>query len=346
MNPTMKAVIIQEHGGVEKLKYVEAHPVPGIGAGEVQVNVKAVALNRLDLWVREGWPGLKLQFPHVLGSDAAGIITKIGEGVRNVKIGDEVLLAPGWGCGDCQFCLEGKDNLCQHYKILGQNTQGVYAEFVKAPAANALPIPLGLSFEEAAAIPLVFLTAWHMLVDQVNLQPGEDILIHAGGSGVGSAAIQIAKLLGARVFTTASSQPKLDKAAELGADICFNYTESDFFEEVMKQTNKCGVDVVFEHVGESTWEKSIKSLRKGGRLVTCGATTGHQAVTDLRYVFFKELKILGNFMGPKAGLASALKFFPEKLKPVVDKVFDLKDAAKAHDYLNNREQFGKVILKV
>lgn len=346
MNPTMKAVVLQEHGGVEKLEYVEDHPVPGVGAGEVLVNVKAVALNRLDLWVREGWPGLKLVFPHVPGSDAAGIITQIGEGVHNIKVGDEVLLAPGWGCGTCQFCLEGNDNLCQYYKILGQNTRGVYAEFVKAPASNAFTIPLSLSFEEAAAIPLVFLTAWHMLVAQVNLQPGEDILIHAGGSGVGSAAIQIAKMLGARVITTASSQAKLDKTAELGADVCINYTKNDFFDEVMNLTNKRGVDVVFEHVGESTWGRSIKSLRKGGRLVTCGATTGYKPVTDLRHVFFRELKILGNFMGPKSGLADALKFFPDKLKPVVDKVFYLKDAGKAHEYLDNREQFGKVVLRV
>lgn len=340
----MKAVVIHEHGGVEKLSY-EEFPLPQIAADDVLVQARAVALNHLDLWVRGGLPSIKLTMPHILGSDAAGVVAEVGELVKNVKVGDEVLLAPAWGCGTCQACLTGDDNYCRQYKVLGQNAQGVYAEYVKVPAENAFPIPRGLTFDEAAAIPLVFLTAWHMLVEQARVQPGEDVLVLAAGSGVGSAGIQIAKLFGARVIATASTDGKLQKAQELGADEIINYVEKDFAEEVRRLTNKKGVEIVFEHVGKSTWEKSIKALARGGRLVTCGATTGYDPTTDLRYIFFKELQILGNFMGRKEGLGQALKFFPEKLKAVIDRAFPLKDAAKAHQRLMNREQFGKVILR-
>ncbi len=215
---------------------------------------------------------------------------------------------------------------------------------MNAPGENAFPIPEGLGFEEAAAIPLVFLTAWHMLVHQAKVRPGEDVLVLAAGSGVGSAGIQIAKLFGARVLATASTEEKLEKARELGADEIINYREKDFLAEVKRLTGKRGVDIVFEHVGKMTWEKSIKALTKGGRLVTCGATTGYDPVTDLRYVFFKELKILGNFMGRKEGLREALRFFPFRLRPVLDTTFPLKEAARAHERLSRREQFGKVVL--
>ncbi|NIR51246.1 zinc-binding dehydrogenase, partial [candidate division KSB1 bacterium] len=330
-------------GDLDKLSY-ENYPTPQIAADEVLVEVKAISLNHLDLWVRQGLPNLKLNMPHILGSDAAGVVAEVGELVKNVNVGDKVLLAPAWGCGTCEACLSGNDNYCHGYKILGEGTQGVYAEYVKVPAENAFPIPGGLSFEGAAAIPLVYLTAWHMLVDRAKVQHGEDVLILAAGSGVGSAGIQIAKLYGARVIATASTDAKLQKAKELGADELINYNRADFLKEVKRLTNKKGVEIVFEHVGKSTWDKSIKVLTQGGRLVTCGATTGYGAVTDLRYVFFKELKILGNFMGRKAGLKQALKHFPERLKPVLDKTFPLRDAAKAHKRLLNREQFGKVIL--
>jgi len=340
----MNAVVIHEHGGIDKLCFEEM-PVPKIAADEVLVEIKAAALNHLDLWVRGGLPAFKLKMPHILGSDAAGVVTAVGDVVNNVKVGDKVLLAPGWGCGACHECLNGDDNLCRDYQILGETTQGTFAEYVKAPAENAFLIPEGLSFDEAAAIPLVFLTAWHMLVEQVKVQPGEAILILAAGSGVGSAAIQIAKLFNARVIATASTDEKLQKAGELGADELINYADKDFLEEVKRLTNKRGVDIVFEHVGKSTWENSIKALKKGGRLVTCGATTGYDPTTDLRYIFFKALKIFGNFMGRKEGLKRALHFFPEKLKPVIDTSFPLQDAAKAQQRLMNREQFGKVILK-
>ena len=344
MKEMMNAVVIHEHGGIDKLCFEEM-PVPNIAADEVLVEVKAAALNHLDLWVRGGLPAFKLKMPHILGSDAAGVVTAVGDVVNNVKVGDKVLLAPGWGCGACHECLNGDDNLCRDYQILGETTQGTFAEYVKAPAVNAFLIPEGLSFDEAAAIPLVFLTAWHMLVQQVKVQPGEAILILAAGSGVGSAAIQIARLFGARVIATASTDEKLQKAGELGADELINYADKDFLEEVKRLTNKRGVDIVFEHVGKSTWENSIKALKKGGRLVTCGATTGYDPTTDLRYVFSKALKIFGNFMGRKEGLKRALHFFPEKLKPVIDTSFPLQDAAKAQQRLMNREQFGKLILK-
>jgi len=339
----MRAVVIREHGGPDNLSF-EKYPIPSINPTEVLIEVKAIALNHLDLWVRKGVTSGKLPMPHILGSDAAGIVSQVGELVKNVKIGDKVLLAPGWGCGSCRQCLAGDDNLCRDYKVLGENTPGVYAEFVTAPCQNALYIPNGMTFERAAAIPLVFLTSWNMLVHQAQVQPGEDVLILAAGSGVGSAGIQIAKLFGARVLATASDEAKLQKAKELGADITINHRTQDVLEEVKKFTGKRGVDIVFEHVGKATWEQSITALRKGGRLVTCGATTGYDAVTDLRYVFFKQLKIFGNFMGRKAGLQQALKFFPHKLKPVIDTTFPLQDAGKAHERLMNREQFGKVIL--
>ncbi len=340
----MTAVVIYEHGGVEKLRFEEM-PVPEIAPDEVLVQVKAAALNHLDLWLRQGWPGLKLEMPHILGADAAGVVAACGPLVDNVEVGDEVLLAPGWSaCHACSHCLAGDDNLCSDYRILGESTQGAYTEFVKAPAENAFPIPPGLSFEEAAAIPLVFLTAWNMLVHQAQVRPGEDVLVLAAGSGVGSAGIQIAKLFGARVIATASTAAKLSKAKELGADEIINYAEKDFLEELKKLTNKAGVDIVFEHVGKATWEKSIRALKKGGRLVTCGATTGYDPTLDLRHVFFRNLRIYGNFMGRKAGLREALRFFPDKLKPVMDTAYPLKDAARAHERLMNRAQFGKVIL--
>jgi NADPH:quinone reductase-like Zn-dependent oxidoreductase len=344
MPEMMNAVVIHEHGGVENLSF-EKQPLPQIIGNEVLIEVKAAALNHLDLWVRQGWPGLKVEMPHILGSDVAGVVVETGEGVTSVNVGDKLLLAPAWGCGACRACAAGDDNHCPDYKILGENARGVYAEYVKAPAENAFAIPEGLSFDEAAGIPLVFLTAWHMLVQQARVQPGETVLVLAAGSGVGSAAIQIAKLYNAQVIATAGSEPKLEKAKELGADELINYEEHDFLQAVQDLTHGRGVDVVFEHVGKSTWEKSIRALVKGGRLVTCGATTGYDAVTDLRHVFFRELKILGNFMGRKAGLQQALQFFPDKLRPVIDTSFALRDAAKAHKYLEKHEQFGKVILK-
>ncbi len=341
----MKAVVIHEHGGIDQLR-LEEMPEPTIAADEVLVRVKAVALNHLDLWVRSGLPALRVELPHILGSDVAGVVEEVGALVSHVQPGDEVVLAPGWGCGHCRNCLQGEENICEtKYRLLGENIKGGYAELVKAPGANAMPLPQGLSFVEAAAVPLVFLTAWNMLVRHVRVQPGEDVLILAAGSGVGSAALQIAKLHGARVIATASTDAKLELARELGADEVINYAEKDFLQEVKRLTDGRGVDVVVEHVGEATWEKSVRALARGGRIVTCGATTGYRAVTDLRYMFAKDLKVYGNFMGRRGDLFYLLRFFESgDLRPVVDRALPLEQAAEAHRLLEERRQFGKIVL--
>ncbi len=340
----MKAVVFNEHGDTGVLKYTDAEK-PQIAADEVLVKVEACALNRLDIFVRQGMPGIKIPFPHIGGSDLSGVVEEAGSVVTNLKPGDKVLASPGFGCGTCQVCRSGNEYLCRKYFLLGYQVDGGYAEYVKMPARNALPIPDGLDFNEAAAVPLVFLTAWHMLVTRANIQPGEFVLVHAAGSGVGSAGIQIAKLFGATVITTASSEDKLKKAKELGADHTINYLEEDFFSRSKVITKRRGVDVVFEHVGASTFEKSIMALATNGRLVTCGATTGYESKLDLRYLFAKHLTILGSYMADTSELMEVLKFFPTKqLKPVVDKCFPLKDAAKAQLYLTERRQFGKIIL--
>jgi NADPH:quinone reductase-like Zn-dependent oxidoreductase len=341
----LKAVVISEHGGPEVLRYTDA-PEPAIGANEVLVRVRACALNHLDLWVRRGLPGRSIAFPHIPGSDISGEVAKIGEGVSNVRVGERVLLAPGLSCGQCPQCIAGRDNFCKQYTLFGSGVHGGYAEFVKSPAANVIPIPGNLSFEEAAAIPLVFLTAWHMLFYRAHLQPAEEVLVIAAGSGVGSAAIQIAKTTGARVIATAGSQAKLTKAKGLGADEVLLH-EGEFAREVKRLTNGRGVDVVFEHVGAATWDQSVYSLAVGGRLVTCGATSGFESKINVGYLFARQLSILGSFMGYKAELFSVLELFKRGLlKPVIDSVFPLEKAAEAHKRLENREQFGKVVLSV
>ena len=340
----MKAVIIKEHGAEDVLELAEM-PEPEIAENEVLVRVKACALNHLDLWVRGGLPGIEFPMPLILGSDIAGVVERVGKLVKNSKEGDEVLLSPGLSCMHCEECLRGRDNLCAKYAIIGYRSHGGYAEYVKAPSVNVLPKPANISFEEAASIPLVFITAWHMLVNRVGLRAGETVLVHAAGSGVGSAAIQIADLLGARVIATAGSSEKLEKAKELGADEVINYIETDFLEEVKRLTGKRGVNVVFEHTGEATWSKSIRSLVRGGRLVTCGATSGPKGDLDIRLLFSKQISLLGSYMGSKHELIEVMKFVKEgKLKAVVDRVLPLEKAADAHRALKERAQFGKVVL--
>jgi NADPH:quinone reductase-like Zn-dependent oxidoreductase len=340
----LKAIVINEHGGTEVMKFTD-FPDPEIGPGEVLVEVKACALNHLDLWVRRGLPGIDFKFPHILGCDVSGVVKEVGQNVTNVKPGDSILVSPGVSCMHCEKCLSGQDNLCRFYHIVGYARPGGYAQYLKIPSVNALPIPGKLSFEEASSVPLVFLTAWHMLVNRARLRAGETVLVHAAGSGVGSAAIQIAKVLNARVIATASTQAKLAKALELGADEVINYTEKDFAAEVRRMTSKRGVDVVVEHTGVATFEKSILSMATGGRLVTCGATTGYAAQLDLRHLFARHLNLLGSYMGEKHELVEVLKFFQTgQLRAVVDRVMPLKDAALAHKALEDRSQFGKVVL--
>lgn len=340
----MRAVVFEQHGGPEVLKEVEL-PDPTPKAREVRVRVKAVALNHLDLWTRKGWPGLKLAMPHILGRDVAGVVDQVGAEVDDVKVGTEILVSPGLSCGACERCLKGEDNLCRHYKIHGEHVRGGYAEYLCIPRQNVLPKPRRLSFEEAACLPLTFMTAWHMLVKRAALQAGETVLVHAAGSGVGSAAVQIAKLLGATVIATASTAQKLERAKALGADHLVNYAEADFVEEVKRLTSKRMVDVVFEHVGQATFEKSVACLPYGGRLVTCGATTGYEAKLDLRVLFYKRISLLGSTMGSKGELHQILRLVDEgRLNPVLDRTLPLSAAAEAHRLLAERKSFGNVVL--
>ncbi len=340
----MKAVAIRSHGGPEVVK-LEELPDPQPAPGQVVVAVKAAALNHLDIWVRKGWQGLALSFPHVLGSDASGVVEAVGAGVDGVKAGDAVVVNPSLGCGRCERCLSGEENLCRKFAILGEHVSGGQAQKLAVPARNVLPKPARLSFEEAAAAPLTFMTAWHALVRRAKVRAGETVLVHAAGSGVGVAAVQIAKLLGARVIATAGSEAKLEKARALGADETVNYETQDFLKEVKRLTDRRGADVVFEHVGKKTWEKSILAASVGGRITTVGATTGYDPPTDLRHVFFRQLSVLGSTMGTAGDLLEVLRFVGEgKLRPVVDRVLPLAEARKGQDLLSERAQFGKIVL--
>jgi NADPH:quinone reductase-like Zn-dependent oxidoreductase len=342
----MKAIVIHEHGDPSVLKYEDV-PEPHVRAGEVLVRVHACALNHLDLWVRRGLNGVAIPLPHIPGSDVAGEIVKIGEGVTTVRVGQKVLLAPGVTCGKCPACVSGNDNRCREFTNLGYMIDGGCAEFVRCPEVNCMPYPENLDWARAAAVPLVFQTAWHMLVNRAQLQPGEDVLVLAAGSGVGSAALQVAKFFGARVIATAGTDEKLKKARELGADELINHSVMPISKEVRRLTNNRGVDIVFEHVGAATWEHSVKSLATAGRLVTCGATTGYDVKLDMRFLFTRQLSILGSYMGTKAELRTVLKLVEQgRLKPIVDMVWPLEDAVLAHEYLENNRQFGKVVLTV
>jgi len=342
----MKAIVFRQHGGPEVLEYTNV-PEPSIQPNEVLVRVRACALNHLDLWVRGGLPNVPIPLPHIPGSDVAGEVTQPGAGVTTVRAGQKVVVAPGVTCGKCSACIAGRDNQCRQFTNLGYMIDGGCAEFVRVPEVNCMPYPENLSFEEAAAVPLVFQTAWHMLVARAELQPGEDVLIIGAGSGVGSAAIQIAKFFGARVIATAGTEEKAAKARELGADHTINHKSQKIRDAVRQITNKRGVDVVFEHVGTATWDDSLASLAPAGRLVTCGVTTGFDAKIDLRFLFSRQLSLLGSYMGTKSELHTVMKLVAAgRLKPIVDRVFPLAEAAAAHTYLEASQQFGKVVLRV
>jgi len=341
----MKAVVFHEHGGIDKLRY-EDRPEPVVRDNEVLVQVKACALNHLDIWARIGLPGIQIPLPHISGNDICGEVVSTGRLVTRARSGDAVIVSPGLSCGVCEYCLSGRDNMCRSYKIIGYLTDGGYAELVSVPEVNIIPKPEWLKPEEAAAVPLVFMTAWHMLVTRAAVSPGEYALILGAGSGVGSAAIQIAKLLGAHVIATAGSQEKLRLARGLGADDVINHNEQDITAEARRITEKRGVDVVFEHVGSATWEKSVKALAVGGRLVTCGATTGYMGQTDIRYVYSRQLSILGSYMASKAELLKVIELVRQRrLKPVVDRVYSLAEAARAQERMEKREHFGKIVLR-
>ncbi len=343
----MKAVRLHGYGGTDKLRYEEAEPPKLASPSDVIVQLKAAALNHIDIWNRRGLTGMEVEMPHILGGDGAGIVAETGPEVANVKKGDAVCLYPATGCGKCEFCLTDSDFMCIHLRVLGERLKGTYAEYVRLPAQNCFPVPPGFSFAEAAAFPLVFITVWRMLVTNARLRPGEQVLILGVGSGVGSAALQIAKQMGARVIVTSSSDAKLERAEKLGADHGINYTKSDFAKETRALTRKRGVDVVVDCVGGDGWAKSLASLAKGGRLVTCGATAGASPVTDLRRIFWNHLSIFGSTLGSREEFRQILNFLGNTgIRPVVDRVFPLAETAAAHERMERSEQFGKIVLHI
>ena len=341
----MKAVRFHQHGGPEVLQYEDA-PEPELSPGEVLVRVRACALNFLDVWERRGLEHVKFPLPHISGSDVAGEIA--ASAAPDVTVGQRVMLQPGMSCGRCAACLSGQDNECLKFEALGyRNHPGGYAEYVKVPAPNLIPIPDNIDFVRAAAFPLTFLTAWRMLMTRAQLKRGEDVLVLAAGSGVGQAAIQIAAMHGARVFATAGSDEKLERARTLGAYEVIHHHKQDVAAEIMRLTDRRGVDVVIEHVGEATWAKSMRSLARGGRLVTCGATTGAQVELNLQALFAKQLSLLGSYMGAKGELLRVARFFfAGQLNPVIDRTFPLAEAAEAQRRLEASEHFGKIVLEV
>ena len=342
----MKAVVMRGHGGPEVLHYEDA-PDPLPSHGEALLRVRACALNHLDVWIRLGQAGRPVPLPHILGSDIAGEIVSLDRPVPGLAAGQRVMLSPGVSCGRCRMCLAGEDGSCREYRILGFQLPGGYAELVRCPAANVIPLPDGIAFEAAAAFPLAFLTAWRMLVRRAAVRPGEDVLVWAAGSGVGVAAIQIAKVFGARVIATAGTEEKLARARALGADEVVEHRSGDVVAEVRRLTGRKGADVVVEHVGQATWERSILCLAHRGRLVTCGATTGPQGTTDLRHLFARQLSILGSYMGSKADLLDAAPlFFAGRLRSVVHAALPLAEARRAHEMLEASEHFGKIVLRV
>jgi NADPH:quinone reductase-like Zn-dependent oxidoreductase len=339
----MKAIRIHAHGGVEQLR-IDELPAPQPGPRQVQISVRAAALNQLDLWVRRGIPGVRL--PIILGSDAAGMVTEIGKAVTQFAVGDKVLPQPGFGCGLCAACHNGREHYCLHYGILGEHRDGVQAESIVVDEDRALRMPSNVSFEEAAAIPLVFLTAWEMLVNKGGVRPGDTVLVVAASSGIGSAAVQIAKLYGARVIATAGTA-KLEKARALGADFVLDHYQQDVAKEVKAITGGRGVDIVVDHVGAATWPASLRSLAKGGRLILCGSTTGPEVKMDLRFLYIRQQSILGSTMGSRGDLARIMQLVEAgKLSGVVDRVFPFIEVAQAHQHLEGGKHFGKVVLNL
>lgn len=345
----MKAVVFSEQGSAEVLQYTDV-PKPTLDTNEVLVKVAACAVNYLDLHARRNRPEIAAKLrrgdtPHILGSDIAGTITEIGAEARGVSVGNRIVLAPCIPCGICSDCHRGAENLCDTQELIGFQINGGYAEYVKAPVQNAIRIPDELAFVSAAAMPIAYLTAWHMLMTRAQLRPEDDILILGVGGGVGSAGLQIAKLISARVFATASSDEKLERARQMGADVTINYKDTDFSEVVLNVTEGRGVDVVLEHVGAATWEQSIASLAKNGRLVSCGVTTGNIGTINIRKMYQKELTVMGSALGTVAELRTLIDLAGQrKLQPIIDRVLPLHEARQAHLLLENRQNFGKVCL--
>jgi NADPH:quinone reductase-like Zn-dependent oxidoreductase len=343
----LKAVRIHEHGGVDKLRYEEAENPRISSPNEVIVKLRAASVNHIDIWVRLGATGIAIPMPHILGGDGAGVIFDVGGEVNNVKPGDAVCLYLFSGCGQCEFCLSHRDFMCVYVRALGERLDGTYAEYVKLPAENCFPIPAGMSFAEAAAFPLVFVTVWRMLITNAQLKPGETILIIGIGGGVAGAALQVAKKIGANVIVTSRSDEKLELAKKYGAAHTINHREKDFAQEVRALTENRGVDVVLDCVAGEVWQKSLAALARGGRLVTCGATAGGSPETDLTPIFTKHLQIFGSTLGSRDEFRQLLSFMAvAEIKPIIDQVFPLSEAAAAQRRMEEAKQFGKIVLQI
>jgi NADPH:quinone reductase-like Zn-dependent oxidoreductase len=343
----VRAMVIHRHGGPEVLTYEPAWPDPVAGPGEIVVRVHACALNPLDIFTREGMPGEPTPLPHITGGDIAGVVHAVGAGVESPRVGDRIVLNPSWGCGVCEYCRDGEVPKCIRVHMLGEMDPGGLAEYVKCPARQAIPLPASFPFEEAACLPITFGTAWRMLVTHARVQAGEDVLVHGAVGGVGLAAIQIAKLAGARVFATASTPDKLERATTLGADVAINYAEDKEWDVTVRRlTGKRGVDVIVETVGAAVWERSIRALGKGGRLVTTGATSGPIGHTDIRYLFRREHTIQGSNGWTHNNLLTITRLaFEGKLRPVIDRVLPLEQAAEGERAMERREVIGKVVIR-
>ncbi len=347
----MKAVLLPEHGSAENLKYVTDAPIPEPKAGEVRIKVHAAAMNRLDLWVREGWKGLNLPMPHILGADSAGIVDKLGDGVTGWNVGDRVSVCPGVvHCDGCEWCDRGMENLCDNYHILGETTSGTYCEYICVPARNLLALPDHVPFEDAAAAGLVYLTAWHSLIVRAHLIPGETVLIIGASGGVNTASLQIAKMMGCNVIVVGSSDEKLDQAKELGADHLINRNtveDGNWGKVVFKLTNRQGVDLVVDNIGAPTMVMSIRAARKGGRVVTVGNTGGPKFEFDNRFIFFRTVSLIGSTMGTVADYRDVMQLvFDGKLKSIVGATYPLQEAITAHHTLANGDVFGKIVLQL
>jgi NADPH:quinone reductase-like Zn-dependent oxidoreductase len=344
----MKAAYINKHGDLNQVRIGEIE-TPKIGPNEVLIEAKFGALNHIDLFLVQGWPGLELSMPHVLGSDGSGVVKEVGSEATNINTGDEVTINPGLSCGKCEMCLSGQQVFCKHFSILGENQWGTYSEYFKVPEINALKVPKGFPLDKAAAAPLTFLTAWRLLTTQANVHQGEYVFIHGAGGGVSTAAIQIAKILGATVITTTSTPEKMEKAKDLGADYVINYKENpDYSKFVYKElTKRRGIDVVVDSIGKATFKTSLHLLRPGGRLVIPGATTGPISEVDIRQIFWKQISIIGSTMSNQSEFLAVMKLiFEGKLNPIVDKLFPLDQIIEAEKYLGEGRQFGKVLLEI
>lgn len=342
----MKAVVLNEYGGTDKLVYQD-FPDPVADADEVVVKVRACALNRLDLLVGEGMSAFNTTLPHIPGCDVSGIVEETGKNVNDIKVGDKVIVSPGLSCFKCDACIAGDDNLCESFKIFGADVHGGYAEYAKVPAHSVVHMPQTLSFTQAAAFPLTFLTAYHMLVNRVGLKIGQEVLIIAAGSGIGTAAVRIAKLLGARVIATVGSEEKVEQAILIGADDVINYRTDDFDKMVDELTGGYGVDVVFENVGLDTWEKSVNCLARNGKIVTCGATSGTDVQMNIRSLYMNQLSIYGSLLGTRKELFEIIKLMlTGQLRVTIDSVYGLQDVKEAQNKMIERKNFGKIVLEI